>query len=138
MDADRRRQHGHQQDASCALYAQEDETTDHLLCSCVFARHVWHRLLHMVGLHNLILDQNAILIDWWQQARSTLPKTLRRAFDSAVLLSTWNLWKERNRWTFDRISKTPQQLFLLIVDEADAWIAAGFASLSSLLVARAT
>jgi hypothetical protein len=47
------------------------------------------------------------------------------------------LWKERNRWTFDRISKTPQQLFLLIVDEADTWIAAGFASLSSLLVARA-
>lgn len=54
----------------------------------MFAHEVWHRLLHMVGLQNLIPDQNANLKDWWQQARSTLPKALRHAFDSAVLLST--------------------------------------------------
>jgi hypothetical protein len=33
--ADRRHRHGLQQNASCALCDQEDETTDHLLLSCV-------------------------------------------------------------------------------------------------------
>jgi len=45
------------------------------------------------------------------------------------------MWKERNRRTFDGASKTPLQLFHLIVDEADAWITAGFTSLSSLVAA---
>jgi hypothetical protein len=58
-----------------------------------------------------------------------------RAFDSIVLLSTLNLLKEHNRRTFDRVSKTPLQLFHLIVEEADAWVTAGFTSFSS-LVAR--
>jgi len=46
------------------------------------------------------------------------------------------LWKERNRQTFDGISKTPLQLLHLIADEADAWISAGFASLAPLVAAR--
>jgi hypothetical protein len=37
---ERRMRHGLQQSASCVLCAQHDETTDHLLCSCVFAREV--------------------------------------------------------------------------------------------------
>jgi hypothetical protein len=74
-------------DASCALCAQEDETFDHILCSCVFATEVWHRLL-LAGLQNLVSDQSANLRDWWQQAHSTLPTGLRRAFDSGILLAT--------------------------------------------------
>ena len=99
------------------------------MCSCVFAREVWHRLLHAVGLQSLTPGPDAKLDDWWQLARKKLPKELRRAFDSAVLLSTWNMWKERNRRTFDGASKTPLQLFHLIVDEANAWITTGFTSL---------
>jgi hypothetical protein len=40
-----RKQHGLQPDATCALCDQLDEATDHLLCSCIFAREVWTRLL---------------------------------------------------------------------------------------------
>jgi hypothetical protein len=58
-----------------------------------------------------------------------VPKAARKEFDSAVLLTSWNLWKERNRRTFDRVSRTPQELLRLIVDEAHSWIAAGFTSL---------
>jgi len=112
--------------------------TDHLLCSCVFAREVWHRLLHVVGWQSLTPDHNAMLGDWWQLARIGLPGELRRAFDSAVLLATWNLWKERNHRTFDGVSKTPLQLFHLIVDEADARITAGLTSLVLLVAARAS
>ena len=136
--AERRKRHGLQQDASCALCAHDDETTDHLLCSCVFAREVWHRLLHAVGWQSLTPNHNATLGDRWQLARIGLPGELRRAFDSAVLLATWNLWKEHNRRTFDVVSKTPLQLFHLIVDEADARITAGLTSLVLLVAARAS
>lgn len=135
--SERRKRHGLQQDASCVLCAQEDETSDHLLCSCMFAREVWHRLLHAVGWQSLTPGTDAKLDDWWQRARMRLPQQLRRPFDSAVLLCTWNLWKERNRRTFHGLHKTPVQLVHLIVDEADAWVAAGFTSLSSLVAARA-
>jgi hypothetical protein len=39
------------------------------------------------------------------------------------------MWKERNRRTFDRESCTPPQLVNKILEEADAWIGAGFGSL---------
>jgi hypothetical protein len=47
-------------------------------------------------MQTLTPDQNAKLEDWWQLARKRLPKELRRSFNSAVLLSTWNMWKEHN------------------------------------------
>lgn len=39
--------------AVCALCDQDDETTDHLLTACVFAREVWYCLLRAVGLQQL-------------------------------------------------------------------------------------
>jgi hypothetical protein len=41
-------------------------------------------------------------------------------------------WKERDRRTFDRITKTPSQLIALVLEEADGWITAGFNCLASL------
>ena len=49
-----------------------------------------------------------------------------RGFDSLVLLV------ERNRRTFDRDVRTTTQVLAVIREEADACIAAGFRSLSSL------
>lgn len=43
--ADRRKRHGLQDLADCALYGQEDKTVDHLLVSCVYARELWRHLL---------------------------------------------------------------------------------------------
>jgi hypothetical protein len=62
----------------------------------------------------------------WQQARKAVPKAARRRFDSAILLTAWMLWKERNRRTFDRVSRTPLQIFHLILEEADAGVGARF------------
>lgn len=46
-----------------------------------------------------------------------------------VLLVTWGLWKEWNQQTFDHKSRTPAQLIAMILDEADAWLGAGYGSL---------
>jgi hypothetical protein len=61
--AERRKCHGLQQDAACVLYDQHDETTDHLLASCIFTCEVWHRLLSRVGLQHLALYDLACLPD---------------------------------------------------------------------------
>jgi hypothetical protein len=51
-----------------------------------------------------------------------------------VLLVSWKVWKERNQRTFDSITRTLAQLFTLILEDADAWIAVGFRCLASLIV----
>ena len=78
-------------------------------------------------------QDEATLADWWLRSRKLVPKSARKEFDSAVLLTSWNLWKEHNHRTFDRVSRAPQQLLRLIVDEEHSWVGAGFTSLSSVI-----
>jgi hypothetical protein len=62
----------------------------------------------------------------------TVQQALKRSFDSMVLLVSWSLWKEHNRRTFDHKSVSPSELVTVILEEADAWIGAGFGSLALL------
>jgi hypothetical protein len=94
--AARRMRHGLQVTAACVFCDQLDETTDHLLCSCVFAREVWSRLLIAMTSIAAPPHSTSTLLDWWLSERSGLPQSLHRSFDSLVLLVTWCLWKERN------------------------------------------
>jgi len=88
---------GLQQDATCIICDQQDETTDHLLASYVFTREVRHRLLSREGFMHLVPSDDSRLADWWQNTRSSIPKHFRRSFDSLVLLVSWMVWKEWNR-----------------------------------------
>jgi hypothetical protein len=133
--AERRMRHGLQPAADCALCGQDDETSDHLLASCVFTREVWHRLLGLVGFQHLSPASGSRIVDWWLQTRGMVPEHHRRGFDSLVLLVSWEVWKERNRRTFDGHSKTPTQLLGVIRDDGDSWIAAGFRGLAQLFAA---
>jgi hypothetical protein len=48
------------------------------------------------------------------------------------------IWKERNRRTFDNVSKTAAQVLTMIIEEADPWVATGFWSLAPLSAAAAS
>lgn len=117
------------------LCDQEDESYNHLLLSCVFTREVWARLLDSVGLLRLAPTHDDTLSDWWLRSRLELPTSLRRAFDSTVLLVSWAMWKERNGRTFDRSSRTTSQLLTVIIDDLRSHAAAGFRCLSALVAA---
>ena len=64
-----------------------------------------------------------------------MPKELRKGFDSAVLLVSWRLWKERNSYVFDNVACTTTQAARRVLDEVDEWIAVGFTAISMFLVA---
>ena len=85
-------------------------------------------------MQHLVSLDGSCLSDWWQNTRTAIPKPFKRSFDSLILLVSWKVWKERNRRTFDNIMRTPSQLFAFILEEAYAWIAAGFRYLASLIV----
>ena len=86
---------------------------------------------------HLCPSDESVLLDWWQQERMRVPESFRRGFDSLVLLVSWEVWKERNRRTFDSSCKTPTELVSLIRHEANDWIAAGFRSFAPLFTPAA-
>ncbi|KAG2621331.1 hypothetical protein PVAP13_3NG247889 [Panicum virgatum] len=43
-----------------------------------------------------------------------------------VVLTSWCLWKERNRRTFDHQDRTVSELLALISDEVARWCLAGY------------
>jgi hypothetical protein len=73
-----------------------------------------------VGCQHLRPTVDSSLVDRWPQARRAVPESFRHGFDSLVLLVSWEVWKERNRQTFDKNSKTPAQVLALISEEADS------------------
>jgi hypothetical protein len=64
-------------------------------------------LLHLAGLQGIAPQDQATLADWWLRSRKQVPKAARKEFDSAVLLTSWNLWKERNRRSFEDTAGAP-------------------------------
>jgi len=128
--AARRARHGLQQTASCSLCGQQDETSDHLLLACVFSREVWFRLLSFTNLQKHAPGSDNTLADWWLGTRNVVHADVRKPFDSIVFLVTWEIWKERNRRTFDGASRSCSLLLKRIQEEMESWVAAGYRLLS--------
>lgn len=108
--ADRRRRHGLQQEATCSLCDQEDETRDHLLSSCTVTREIWAWLLNHVGLQQLTPVHTSVTADWWLQTRKAVPANQRRAFDSVVMIVSWVVWNERNARIFRGMARSTAQI----------------------------
>ena len=57
-----------------------------------------------------------------------------------VMLTVWELWKERNARVFnkvDKVDKTPEQVFRSIQEEARVWVRAGNRAMEACLVVTA-
>ena len=95
----------------CPLCDQEDETIQHILTSCVFAREIWFRVLSLVGLQQLTPSQDDLVFqEWWRLALTRVLEQQQKGFNSLVILVAWWLWKHRNACVFDR---TPPPLVSL-------------------------
>jgi len=92
-------------DPICKLCGIELETPNHLCKDCPYSKQVWSQLKRW--LHLSVLDSVAMtgsIHGFWRKCR-------------AKFYFWWNVWKERNRRTFQQKSLQPNQVALLCKDD---------------------
>jgi hypothetical protein len=118
--ADRMARHGLTYHSICPLCGIEDETLNHILLQCRYARTIWFRFLQHRQWEHLASHADSALVDWWPDAEQRLRARDRCSFKSMVLLVSRSLWLQRNARVFDR-DEMPAHTLLEIVDSE--WLA---------------
>jgi hypothetical protein len=54
---------------------------------------------------------------FWRKCRMKFEKSQRRKFDGIMIYFWWNIWKERNRRTFQQKTPQPRQVALLCKED---------------------
>jgi hypothetical protein len=131
--ADRLRRRGLQHPLVCALCDQEQETIQHLLCTCSFARQFWHDILLPLRQGDLTPDADEIsFVEWWRNVLKKVHKSKRKGFNSLIILGAWCLWLLRNKAVFDEVNHSLSSVNSLLLDELSCWDRAGAKQLASL------
>jgi hypothetical protein len=132
--ADRLAKRGLTQSLLCPLCDQHDETINHLLVGCSFARHFWFELLRPFGLQDFLPGQDIDDFDhWWCFNSARLGGLSKKGFDSLVALGAWMLWKHRNGVVFNGSHPNLVVAVRLAREEAFLWSLAGIKDFSYLL-----
>ena len=97
---------------ACILCNGPQETGHHLCLGCPFAQATWSIVTSCEGinLQPALQTPSNSLVDWWESASLSIPKEKRRDFNGMAIYTMWNLWKERNRRTFDNKYSTATQV----------------------------
>ena len=119
--ADRLARRGLPHPARCPHCEQEEETINHLLVSCVFAREFWFVLLRRVGLQALSPQDEPSFDDWWAKAESRMDGSHKKGLNSLIILGAWTIWNHRNRCVFDGTPPSLAGALLLASEEQRFW-----------------
>jgi hypothetical protein len=122
--SERRFRHGLQeQSEACFTCLQEEDTVDHILTQCTYARSVWLGCLQEHQFRVTAPQADTELKRWWTENRKRLRRRDRRRFDTLVILTTWTLWKQRNARVFQNVQKqcNEYQVIRMIKEELSGW-----------------
>ena len=135
--ADRLQKRGLPHPDHCPLCDQEEETVQHILTTCVFARQFWFAVLQPLNLVALVPSRRTIsLADWWLRAWIKVPKQHKKGFNSLVMLGAWIILKHRYACVFDGSAPCFQVALRAYKEELQLWIAAGDKGLRALGVGQ--
>ncbi|WVZ89536.1 hypothetical protein U9M48_035920, partial [Paspalum notatum var. saurae] len=70
---------------------------------------------------------------WWFRASRTLPKELRKGFNSLVVLVSWELWKHRNACVFEGASPDLQTVLHSVAAKGHLWCLSGASAFQDLV-----
>ena len=73
------------------------------------------------------------VLQYWQAIIKT-PTAHPKGLRSAIVLLTWEIWKERNARIFNNKSLTPPELMQKIKEEGRNWILAGNKYLGEIII----
>jgi hypothetical protein len=123
-------------DYFCPLCIRNLETVSHLFQECCFSREIWEKVGMWIMTEQLrpanwnqILD----LHKWFIDLSNNAVGARRNGVRSMVMLTVWEIWRERNNRIFNRSSRSVDQVFGAIQDEAKIWIRAGNKGLQEVL-----
>ncbi|WVZ52503.1 LOW QUALITY PROTEIN: hypothetical protein U9M48_003556 [Paspalum notatum var. saurae] len=136
--SDRLAKRGLPHQSACPFCDQAPETINHVLSSCVLAREVWTVVLQKLNQVMRPPDSGSRLNSWWCRTVSSLPKELRKGFNSLVLLVSWELWKHRNACVFEKVRLDAQAVMHSLAAEGHLWCLAGSSALHDLVVRAAS
>lgn len=109
-------------DPVCKLCGSEPETPTHLCKDCTFLKEVWSLIKQWFGLSAIeTVGTTRSIYSYWRKCRIEIAKEQRRRFDGIVIYLWWNLWKERNRRTFQNKQLNPRQVALLCKEDVDQY-----------------
>lgn len=117
----------------CQLCVRNLETVSHLFQERWFSRMVWVKVGTWIAAAALRPDnwgRTDDLAQWFIDMCNSAQDARRHGVRSMVMLTIWEIWKERNHRVF---SKTPAQVFSAIQDEVRVWIRAGNKGLEMIL-----
>ena len=124
--ADRLARRGLPHPEQCPLCDQHDETINHILVSCVFARQFWYFLLRQVRLHVLAPQPSDSSFDgWWEKTSSAVNGETKKGLNSLIILGDWTLWNHRNRCVFDGVTCSVARALVTAGEECPLWCMAG-------------
>ena len=115
-------------DYFCQLCVRNLETVSHLFQECGYSRSVWDKVgswVSAAALRPTHWTQTEDLGQWYADMGNSGTRDARDGVRSMIMLTTWELWRERNNQVFHRSSRTLEQVFRAIQEEARTWIWAG-------------
>lgn len=128
LTADALQRRGWENNYFCPLCIRNLETPFHLLVECPWTQQVWSKIAQLFQLPNLnptSWNGTVSISDWLHSSIGAAPVTLRKGTFSLLLLSAWEIWRERNRRVFDKVELPVVDLVRRIRDEAAMWKLAG-------------
>lgn len=106
-----------------ALYKQSRNRSTFV--SCAYTKRVWSAIANWARDTNLTPTQWTALgsiLDWWMEIRLIEQASNRKGQESLIILTLWQIWKERNRRIFQHQRNEVPETVAIIKEEARAWI----------------
>lgn len=114
----------------CVFCDQEEENIQHILTSCVFTREFWFKVLTRIGFSSQTPWQNDtaqvhgkhIGFKVSKRASKHLSRSVRKGFNSAIILGAWYLWKHSSSSTKHTINVCLGQAVSRKTRPKDRWL----------------
>ena len=111
----------------CQLCQCQPETARHILFECRFSKHIWHAAAAWLSCPDLLQRMGSgrpTVLHYWHVITKT-PTAHPKGLNSAMIVITWEIWKQRNARVFNNKYNNPMALFQKIRDKSKEWALAG-------------